>query len=374
MTPGGSPMMMNPSPMGGYINSGGPGSVGPPPGVHGGMVPSPLSGPPSVGNIGSSPAARGPPSSEEDQAYVEKVRQLSIYIEPLRRMIARIGAEDNVKREKMKKLLDILSNPSKRLPMETLKKCEDVLVRMKFDVEYPRGQQPPTIGSQGQQPGGPGGDGSQVHTNQQVHPPSTSNVNPLLEAVLNVRKNAASSTHQTDAVINHAMQSTFSAPLEAVFGTEVTVLPLKSRKRRREDDEEDSGIPFVLEREMSVMQSQFKVSVESRSSKHSLTPVIILCKLKDPHLPDVPDLTVSIPHNYPQGGSPKVENSMSQGFAGTMPFLKRAQSAFEARLSKMPARYTLTQLMGIWEMSIRAACSPKAIEAEAKRESVSLGV
>ena len=31
---------------------------------------------------------------------------------------------------KMKKLLEILSNPTKRMPLETLKKCEIVLERM----------------------------------------------------------------------------------------------------------------------------------------------------------------------------------------------------------------------------------------------------
>lgn len=40
-------------------------------------------------NAGPSPLA------QEDIAYREKVRQLSKYIEPLRKMIARIGNEGN---------------------------------------------------------------------------------------------------------------------------------------------------------------------------------------------------------------------------------------------------------------------------------------
>lgn len=43
------------------------------------------------------PASNAGPSplAQEDVAYREKVRQLSKYIEPLRKMIARIGNEGN---------------------------------------------------------------------------------------------------------------------------------------------------------------------------------------------------------------------------------------------------------------------------------------
>ena len=42
-----------------------------------------------------------------------------------------MGREDDEKLAKMRRLLEILCNPSnKRLPMDTLKKCEAVLNRM----------------------------------------------------------------------------------------------------------------------------------------------------------------------------------------------------------------------------------------------------
>ena len=83
------------------------------------MVPSPIMS--STANTPQMPGTTGGgDQSQEDQQYLEKVRQLGKYIEPLRRMIARIGNEDQAKLEKMKKLMDILSNPSKRMPMETL--------------------------------------------------------------------------------------------------------------------------------------------------------------------------------------------------------------------------------------------------------------
>ena len=39
----------------------------------------------------------------------------------------------NVYPTQMRRLLEILCNPTKRLPMETLKKCEAVLYRMQQD-------------------------------------------------------------------------------------------------------------------------------------------------------------------------------------------------------------------------------------------------
>lgn len=72
------------------------------------------------------------PVTNEDQLYLEKVRQLSRFIDPLTRLISRFGDEDSEKLSKMKIMLDILSNPSKRMPMDTLLKCEAVLEKMDF--------------------------------------------------------------------------------------------------------------------------------------------------------------------------------------------------------------------------------------------------
>lgn len=86
----------------------------------------------SLNTPGMGAATPSPCSMQEEQAYREKVRQLSKYIEPLRRMIARMGSEDVEKHSKMKKLLEILSNPNKRMPLETLLKCEVVLEKLDF--------------------------------------------------------------------------------------------------------------------------------------------------------------------------------------------------------------------------------------------------
>lgn len=64
--------------------------------------------------------------------YRDKVRQLSKYIEPLRKMIAKSGDEDAERNKKMKNLLELLTNPTKRMPLETLLKCEKVLEKLDF--------------------------------------------------------------------------------------------------------------------------------------------------------------------------------------------------------------------------------------------------
>jgi mediator of RNA polymerase II transcription subunit 15 len=77
-------------------------------------------------------ANSSPCSSQEEQVYRDKVRQLSKYIEPLRKMIAKSGDEDAERNKKMKNLLELLTNPTKRMPLETLLKCEKVLEKLDF--------------------------------------------------------------------------------------------------------------------------------------------------------------------------------------------------------------------------------------------------
>jgi mediator of RNA polymerase II transcription subunit 15 len=56
------------------------------------MAPSPSSSLNTPGGVGATPSPQ-----QEDQAYRDKVRQLSKYIEPLRRMIAKMSNEGSKK-------------------------------------------------------------------------------------------------------------------------------------------------------------------------------------------------------------------------------------------------------------------------------------
>merc|ERR550519_248033 len=81
--------------------------------------PSPVQMQPSPGMPTASPSSVNTPMSvgQEDREYLEKIKSLEKYIEPLRNMIAKIGNEEGGKDRltKMKKLLDILSNPGNPL-------------------------------------------------------------------------------------------------------------------------------------------------------------------------------------------------------------------------------------------------------------------
>lgn len=75
-----------------------------------------------------------PFNPQEDQLYREKYKQLTKYKETLKRMVAKFRNDGNNAESytKMNKLLEILSNPMQRVPLETLLKCEKVLENMKI--------------------------------------------------------------------------------------------------------------------------------------------------------------------------------------------------------------------------------------------------
>ncbi|GFG38157.1 hypothetical protein Cfor_04819, partial [Coptotermes formosanus] len=188
------------------------------------MAPSPG----SLNTPGPAVPTPSPCNLQEDQAYREKVRQLSKYIEPLRRMINRMGNDGTCtfKLSKMKKLLEILSNPSKRMPLETLLKCEVVLE--KLDFKRASGTMAPQA--------------SHLIPLKEHHIFS-----PLLEAVSNTLQSP---------VMNHTLQRTFGPCLEALFGPEIKMLPPPLKKKKVEETPND--IPDVLQGEIARLDQRFK--------------------------------------------------------------------------------------------------------------------
>ncbi|KMQ93780.1 mediator of rna polymerase ii transcription subunit 15 [Lasius niger] len=280
------------------------------------MAPSPSSSLNTPGGVGATPSPQ-----QEDQAYRDKVRQLSKYIEPLRRMIAKMSSEGNVdKLSKMKKLLEILSNPSKRMPLDTLLKCEVVLEKLDFKR----------------------GDGS-------VGPPVTTLkehqiFSPLLEAV---------STHLQSPVINHTLQRTFGPCLDALFGPEIKNLPPPLKKQKVE--ESPSEIPDVLQGEIARLDQRFKVSLDPAQQNGSKC-IQLICWLDDRHLPCVPPISVTVPADYP---STPPRCVMAPHEYEATAFLCAVQKALNARVAKLPRRFSLSQLLDTWEMSVRQASAPK---------------
>jgi hypothetical protein len=75
------------------------------------------------------------------------------------------------------------------------------------------------------------------------------------------------SLQKSSIPLNHALQMTFGAPVEALYGSDITLPPLPKRRRRidlEEASHSGSGgtgvtVPHVLQGEIARLQSHFKV-------------------------------------------------------------------------------------------------------------------
>uniref|UniRef100_A0A1L8DHB7 Mediator of RNA polymerase II transcription subunit 15 n=2 Tax=Nyssomyia neivai TaxID=330878 RepID=A0A1L8DHB7_9DIPT len=311
------------------------------------MVPSPspqsmAQGPPrSMGVMSQSPSSTlntpgqasvySPLNPQEDLLYREKYRQLTKYIEPLKRMIARmVNDKNNGNLQKMNKLLEILCNPNQRIPLETLLKCEKALEKMDFKTNVLG-----PVSAQGM--------------STKEHPIN----NPLLEAV---------SANLQNPIGNHTLQRTFRPCLDALFGPDIKNLPPPAKQARLVLEEPPcapSGpeIPHILQGEIARLDQKFKINLDSSAQMGTKT-IKLVCCLDDKYLPCVPPVSVSIPDDYPS--TAPTCNLMEQEYNAT-PFLVAVQKALTARISKLPRQFSLSHLLDTWEMSVRQACAPVVV-------------
>lgn len=260
-------------------------------------------------------------SQAEEQQYLDKLKQLSKYIEPLRRMINKIDKNEDRKKDlsKMKSLLDILTDPSKRCPLKTLQKCEIALEKLKNDMAVPTPPPPPVL-----------------PTKQQDL------CQPLLDAVLaNIRS----------PVFNHSLYRTFVPAMMAIHGPPIMSPVVCSRKRRLEEDERQS-IPNVLQGEVARLDPKFLVNLDPSHCSNNGT-VHLICKLDDKDLPSVPPLELSVPADYP-AQSPMWIDRQWQYDAN--PFLQSVHQCMTSRLLQLPDKHSVTALLNTWAQSIHQAC------------------
>ncbi|XP_036077437.1 mediator of RNA polymerase II transcription subunit 15 isoform X6 [Rousettus aegyptiacus] len=279
--------------------------------------PGPLNTPVNPSSV-MSPAGS---SQAEEQQYLDKLKQLSKYIEPLRRMINKIDKNEDRKKDlsKMKSLLDILTDPSKRCPLKTLQKCEIALEKLKNDMAVPTPPPPPV-----------------PPTKQQYL------CQPLLDAVLaNIRS----------PVFNHSLYRTFVPAMTAIHGPPITAPVLCARKRKFEEDERQS-IPNVLQGEVARLDPKFLVSLDPSHCSNNGT-VHLICKLDDKDLPSVPPLELSVPADYP-AQSPLWIDRQWQYDAN--PFLQSVHRCMTSRLLQLPDKHSVTALLNTWAQSIHQAC------------------
>ncbi|GAB0095225.1 Mediator of RNA polymerase II transcription subunit 15 [Sergentomyia squamirostris] len=289
--------------------------------------------PSSTLNTPGQASVYSPLNQQEELLYREKYRQLTKYIEPLKRMIARmVNDKNNGNLQKMNKLLEILCNPNQRIPLETLLKCEKALEKMDFKTNV--------LGPVSAQ-GPPGKD----------HPIN----NPLLEAV---------SVNLQNSIGNHTLQRTFRPCLEALFGPDIKNLPPPAKQARLSmcaDDVTPSStgleIPHLLQGEIARLDQKFKINLDP-SAQIATKTIKLVCCLDDKYLPCVPPVSVSIPDDYPST-SPTC-NLLEAEYNAT-PFLVAVQKALTARISKLPRQFSLSHLLDTWEMSVRQACAPTIV-------------
>ncbi|XP_025122970.1 mediator of RNA polymerase II transcription subunit 15 isoform X2 [Bubalus kerabau] len=279
--------------------------------------PGPLNTPVNPSSV-MSPAGS---SQAEEQQYLDKLKQLSKYIEPLRRMINKIDKNEDRKKDlsKMKSLLDILTDPSKRCPLKTLQKCEIALEKLKNDMAVPTPPPPPV-----------------PPTKQQYL------CQPLLDAVLaNIRS----------PVFNHSLYRTFVPAMTAIHGPPITAPVVSTRKRKFEEDERQS-IPNVLQGEVARLDPKFLVNLDPSHCSNN-GAVHLICKLDDKDLPSVPPLELSVPADYP-AQSPLWINRQWQYDAN--PFLQSVHQCMASRLLQLPDKHSVTALLNTWAQSVHQAC------------------
>lgn len=267
----------------------------------------------------------------DDHQYHEKLKQLSKYIDPLRKMIARMDRDDpgvipDKKKDgmnKVKNLLDIVMDTSGRgrVNMETLLKCEQVLEKMDFGRTKADGQ-PPSV--------------PQILTaTTNIPKPLEHNIcQPLLDAVMaNIKK----------PYFNHTLHRTFG-PAVAALTNSTYPCPSPPAKRQKLEEITPEPIPELLQGEIARLDTKFKVQLDPLQHEGSST-VHIICRLDGRDLPSVPPICVRIPNGYPQR-PPQVFADEQEYDAS--PFLKEIDKILDENIRKLPRLYSLTSLLHTW--------------------------
>ncbi|VVC93177.1 unnamed protein product [Leptidea sinapis] len=205
-------------------------------------------GKPDVGMMGPGYAARGPPpnqflrqspSPSASSPNMGGPSPVSMDVEKL---------------TKMKNLLDILSNPNKRMPLETLIKCEVVLEKLDFKRSEGVGLSLPPTGK------------------EQIF-------NPLLEVVNNCLQSP---------LANHTLKRTFGSALDALNGPPLKNLPPPPPQKQAKLEEPTMEIPDVLQGEIARLDSRFKVSLEPLQLSGGSGAITLTAQLDDARLPFLP--------------------------------------------------------------------------------------
>ncbi|KAK2179698.1 hypothetical protein NP493_477g03021 [Ridgeia piscesae] len=336
-SPASARAMLSPAP--GMVPSPSPQSVINPASVsyYAGSVPSPSSvalntpgNPASVASPATgSRLTAGAAASTDEQAYLDKWKQLQKYIEPLKRMINKINKDEDRKKDlsKMKNLLSILSDSSKRLAMGTLLKCEQVLE--KLELHNKTGT--PASSSHSSVPAVSGAI-EQKSKLGDAYMDDQNICQPLMNAI---------AAQVKSPFLNHSLYRTFGPALHMLQGAPLRVPSPPPAKRARVSENEVSD---VLQGEIARLDDRFQVSLDPLQPLGSST-LQLICRLDDRRLPCIPPIRVIVPEQYPNI-SPSCEPTLD-GYDVT-PFLQKVQKILASQILKMPDRFSVTALLDTW--------------------------
>lgn len=320
-----SPAFVSPSPSSGMVPSPAGG------GTSGGMGRGGHLGAPSPGGMINTPGQTQQPSPApsamsssqvEEAAYMEKLRRLKKYVAPLGRMLQRMGNDDGEKSKKMKQLYDMLQNPTRRMPIETLIKCEKVLERL----EIPRDNEA-----------------------EAPVPPSMETCTAALEEVL--------ATVLKSPCAAHTLHRTLSPALSVLLGPTYSTNPatLTPASRPLQPPPETPDISDIVQGEVARLNARFRINLDCQMPPGS-DELTLICQLDDPNLPCVPPITLTVPASYPD--KPPRCHLLAVDYESTE-FLRSIRESMSERLQNMPPHCSLTMMLHSWEMSVRQACSPQ---------------
>ncbi|ELU01815.1 hypothetical protein CAPTEDRAFT_120706, partial [Capitella teleta] len=280
-------------------------------------------------NHAPSPAAGG---ATDDTAYMEKWKQLQKYIEPLKRMINRIVKDEDRKIDlnKMTNLLNILSDSSQRLPMQTLLKCEQALERL--DLQSKTGGGVPSV---------------PTPVTAVSKAPEAHICQPLYEAV---------AAQINNPLLNHTLQRTFGPAMQVLNGGIDYTPPAPKRLRTASPPKDENDIPDMIQGEIARLDGRFRVEWDPLHKRGSKT-LRFLCKIDDNHLPSVPALCFTVPEQYPRV-SPLC-HTLFFSADGTA-FLKRVKKLLRSQLESMSSTHSISSLLDAWVSLLFSSVGPFA--------------
>lgn len=282
--------------------------------------------PPSIGPSAS------PLTQADEIMYTDKFKEMSKYIDPLKRLIKQMPITEDLKKEhaKMNGLLEVIMNKNRRVQMNVLNQCENVLRKLFPDVasNVPIGTPDPNVIE---------------HSN--IPTPAKPTLQPMGEVVTNIITNA------------NLMSQTRQNILPGMFALNAPMIrpppPLpKSRKRSYEDLDPSFGqnrseLPHALQMEIVHLLQNFSIKIDTSQSVDK-SGVTLICESKHCSIPSsICSVSVRIPGNYP-----KTEPGFCLRDFGNSLKVSEVRDHMSKKLMRLPYTMTFSSILKAWEQSL----------------------